>query len=258
MENLVRQDVCIAFSGGVDSSLLLFLAGRFAQAYNTKVYGVTFDTKLHPAADLKIAAQIAKDTGTRHHVIHLDELDHPAILDNPTDRCYLCKKMLFEKLMEFACSKQISCVIEGTNRDDRSAYRPGLKAVKELGIQSPLDACGFTKAEVRRYAEECGLAVSNRPSTPCLATRLPYGTRIEWSVLKKIEKGEEFLRSLGFYNVRLRVHKNLARIEIDTESLEQFLQKKEEIIPQLKMLGFQYITLDLEGFRSGSMDVKTT
>ena len=249
-----REDVCIAFSGGVDSSLLLYLLGKLSKERDTRVYAVTFDTELHPAGDLEIAREIAQSTETIHHVIHLDELENPEILENPPDRCYLCKKMLFERLLHFACEKNVEYILEGTNLDDRSIYRPGLRAVAELGIKSPLAECGFTKAEVRRYAGECGLSVSRRPSTPCLATRLPYHTHITREVLSKIEQGETYLRKQGFYNVRMRVHGDVIRLELDSRDLPKALEQSREITEKIKKLGFSYVTLDLEGFRSGSMD----
>lgn len=146
-------------------------------------------------------------------------------------------------------------VIEGTNEDDLHQYRPGLRAVKELGIKSPLAECGFTKEEVRKMAGEYKISTASRPSAPCLATRLPYGTRIQKEVLKKIEEGEEYIRQLGYGNVRIRVYQNLVRLEVDPKDFGKVLTHKDRIIRKLKELGFSYVTLDLEGFRSGSMDL---
>ncbi len=258
MKLLASRDVCVAFSGGVDSSLLLYLAGKYAEEQESKVYAVTFDTQLHPAADLEVARQIARDTNAQHVVIHLDELENPQILENPPDRCYLCKKMLFEKLKDFAKKHQAEVVMEGTNQDDKSAYRPGLRAVRELGILSPLEQAGFTKEEVRAYARRCGLSVSDRPSTPCLATRLPYHTRIDRQVLSRIEAGEQYLREQGYYNVRLRVHGEILRIEVDRSEFERLVEMSGQVTETMKKLGFSYVTLDLQGFRSGSMDERLT
>ncbi len=256
MQELTSQNVCIAFSGGVDSSLLLYLAGRHAREQNTKVYAVTFDTELHPSGDLAVARKIARDTHAEHVIIHLDELENPRILENPPDRCYLCKRMLFEKLMDFAREHQVQIVMEGTNQDDRKVYRPGLRAIEELGVLSPLEQSGFTKEDVRAYASRCGLQVSKRPSTPCLATRLPYYTRIDRHVLSRIEAGEQYLRDLGYYNVRLRVHGEILRIEVDRADFEKMTAMCSDVAGVMKKLGFSYVTLDLEGFRSGSMDEK--
>lgn len=256
MAEYSQNDICVAFSGGVDSSLLLWLACREAEQTGRKVYAVTFNTRLHPKADVEIARDIASLAGAIHRVVEIDELENPEILDNPPERCYLCKKMLFTKLLEFAKGKGISVVLEGTNSDDLKVYRPGIRAIRELGIISPLADFGFTKPEVRAYAADCGLEVSERPSTPCLATRLPYYTRIEEEVLRRIELGEEYLRRLGFYNVRLRVHGDVARLEIDAADFQKCLEYKAQISEYIKELGFQYAALDLEGFRSGSMDEK--
>lgn len=256
MTAYAREDICVAFSGGVDSSLLLKLAAEAARREGNRVCGVTFDTVLHPKADLEAAKSIARETGAEHRVIYVDELSNPKILDNPPDRCYLCKKMLFGQLLAFAGEQGIHRVIEGTNEDDLRQYRPGLKAIRELDIHSPLAECGFTKEDVRTYAAELGIPSANRPATPCMATRLPYGTRIRREVLKQIEAGEEYLRSLGFYNVRLRVHDDLARIEVDQQDFSGFMKAREEILSRMTGLGFAYVTLDLKGFRSGSMDEK--
>lgn len=255
MEEIMREDACIAFSGGVDSSLLLVLADEAARSSQKKLYAITMDTVLHPKADLEVARQVLKNTRAEHVILREDELEDPAILNNPVNRCYLCKKRLYQKMKDFAKSRQISVVMEGTNQDDLKEYRPGLQAIRELGIVSPLAECGFTKEEVRKMAEEYKISVSQRPSTPCLATRLPYNTRIQMDVLKKIEEGETYLRKAGFGNVRMRVHGDTVRLELDKESFPLVLNQREEIVEKIKReLGFRYVVLDLEGFRSGSMD----
>ncbi len=256
LSELTKEDVCIAFSGGVDSSLLVKLALLEAGRHGTSVFAVTFDTHLHPSCDARIARQVAEQMGARHQVIAVNELANPEILKNPVNRCYLCKKELFEKLLEFAESNNIRTVLEGTNRDDDFQYRPGIRAVEELGVISPLRACGFTKQEIRAWAKELGIAVADRPSTPCMATRLPYGTVITAGLLEQIERGEEFLKAFGFQNVRLRIHGDLARLELDRESFVMAADRADEIVEGLKNLGLTYVTLDLEGFRSGSMDKK--
>lgn len=255
MEEYGRQDVCLAFSGGVDSSLLLKLAADSAAAHGTTVYAVTFDSRLHPACDLENAKKVAAELGGVHVVVTVDELEMEEIRSNPPDRCYLCKKQLFGKLLEFAAEKQISLTMEGTNEDDLHAYRPGIRAVRELGVKSPLAEAGLTKAEVKALAAEYGISAASRPSTPCMATRLPYGAELSYEVLKQIEEGEAVLRELIGGNVRLRLHGDVARIETDGENLEKAVALRSQLISRLKALGFVYITLDLEGFRSGSMDV---
>lgn len=256
IEAYVQQDICIAFSGGVDSSLLLKIAKECEEkaGNQVKIHAVTFDTMLHPSCDLKIAEKVAKEAGVLHKVIFVNELEQGEISFNPKNRCYLCKKALFQKLIEYADSVRASVILEGTNEDDLHVYRPGLQAVRELGILSPLAEAGFTKEEVRRLAGELGVSVSERPSTPCLATRLPYGEKIELEILARLARGEAFLRESGFPVVRLRLHGNIARIEIPRSDFADFLEKGERISKKLKEMGFPYITLDIEGFRSGSMD----
>ena len=256
MEEYCRGDVCVAFSGGVDSSLLLALACEAAEKHGTKVYAVTLDTVLHPKADLEIAEQVLSRTSAIHEILKMDELAVPEIRLNPKNRCYLCKKALYQKILDFAVKKGAVVVMEGSNEDDLHVYRPGLAAVRELGIQSPLAECGVTKAEVRALAGEYGLPVADRPSSPCLATRLPYGARIDLTLLARIDRAETAVRSLGFRNIRVRVHGDIVRLEADKDQFDKVFQYREQILSILKKEGFCYITLDLEGFRSGSMDVK--
>ena len=255
MDEYGRQDVCLAFSGGVDSSLLLKLAVDSAASHGTKVYAVTFDSRLHPACDLENARKVAAELGGVHVVVTVDELSMEEIRSNPVDRCYLCKKQLFGKLLEFAGKMNVPVAMEGTNEDDLHVYRPGIRAVRELGVKSPLAEAGLVKAEVKALAAEYGISAASRPSTPCMATRLPYGAELSYEVLEKIERGEAVLRELLGGNVRLRLHGDIARIEADRESLGRAVELGGELVSRLKALGFVYITLDLEGFRSGSMDV---
>jgi uncharacterized protein len=254
IEEYTREDICVAFSGGIDSSLILRLASEGAKRQGTKVYAVTFDTVLHPRCDVEIAKRVAGEMGVIHHVIAVNELDNPQILENPRNRCYLCKKTLFCELLEYARKMGVSTILEGTNYDDLSQYRPGLQAIRELGIESPLAKTELTKEEIRTWADELGISVARRPSTPCLATRLPYGTKIRPEVLKMIDEGESYLRGRGYANVRIRMHGKIGRIEIDKEEFSRFLEEAGEAAEYLKQLGISYVTLDLEGFRSGSMD----
>lgn len=251
-----RKDVCVAFSGGVDSSLLLVMACEAAEQAGTKVYALTMDTVLHPKADLEIARKVLARTDAIHEVLALDELAVPEIRHNPVNRCYLCKKELYSLMLRFAEERGVEVFLEGSNEDDLHVYRPGLKAVRELGIKSPLAECGITKAEVRALAKEYGIPVADRPSSPCLATRLPYGAEIDPELLRRIDNAETAIRELGFGNVRVRVHNDIVRLEVDTSQFPQVLEKKEKILALLKEQDFCYITLDLEGFRSGSMDIR--
>lgn len=261
MNRYGNEPVCLAFSGGVDSSLLLKLACESARQHGTRVWAVTFDTMLHPACDLENAEKVAGELEASHVVLTIDELEQEELRNNPVNRCYLCKRRLFLKLQEFAAEKGCSVLLDGTNADDLKEYRPGLAALRELGIKSPLAVCGLTKKEVKTLAKKYGISTASRPSAPCMATRLPYGARLDYDLLKRIEEGEEFLRQELFSggkpgNVRMRIHGDTARLETDAEQFAAVLEKREEIAKRLKALGFTYITLDLEGFRSGSMDVK--
>lgn len=255
MKELAAEDICLAFSGGVDSSLLLKVAVEAAAQTGKNVYAVTFDSRLHPSCDLEIARAVASELGGIHEVISVDELEQEEIRMNPTNRCYLCKRHLFQNLKDFAAIKGVHTILDGTNEDDLHVYRPGIAALKELGIFSPLAELHITKAMVKSLAAEYGISVASRPSTPCMATRLPYQTEICYETLEQIAKGESFLREQVHGNVRLRLHGDVVRIEVDENSMPVMLQKRHEITAYLKELGFLYITIDLEGFRSGSMDI---
>lgn len=250
-----REDMVLAFSGGVDSSILLKMCCEASKNTGKKVYGVTVHTRLHPSGDLAIAKKVCEETGAEHIVLYADELMEAGIDHNPVDRCYLCKRCIFQKIKELADELGSPMVIEGTNEDDLHVYRPGIRALKELGIISPLALCGITKEEVRALAREYGVSVANRPSTPCMATRFPYGTKIDYDQLHLAELGESWFTENGYYNVRLRIHGDILRIEVDEEELPRVLKERKKIIEKMKELGYSYITIDLEGFRSGSMDI---
>lgn len=254
MNRFSQEDICLAFSGGVDSSLLLKTALDAVKDSGHIVYAVTFNTRLHPPCDLLAARQTAEELGGIHIVFEIDELEQKEIAGNPVDRCYLCKRQLFTKLMEFAAGKGIRHIFDGTNWDDMHMYRPGIRALKELGIISPLAELHIAKDQVRSLASEYGISAASRPSTPCMATRLPYGTQLDYGLLERIETGEMWLREQVGGNVRLRVHGEVVRIEVDAASMEKMMQLGVQAARRLRDLGFCYVTLDLEGFRSGSMD----
>ncbi|RGC24599.1 ATP-dependent sacrificial sulfur transferase LarE [Enterocloster aldenensis] len=258
MRELVSEDICLAFSGGVDSSLLLKVAADAAAETGKKVYAVTFDSRLHPSCDLRIARQVAGELGGIHQVMEVDELEQEEIRMNPVNRCYLCKRHLFMTLKKLAGEKGVRRILDGTNEDDMHVYRPGIRALKELGIISPLAELHITKEAVKGMASEYGISVASRPSTPCMATRLPYNTRIDYDVLDRIAQGEAYLRDVLPGNVRLRLHGGIARLEVDNEAFARLLDRRADVVRQLKGLGFTYVALDLEGFRSGSMDVGIT
>lgn len=254
IKGLTKQPLAIAYSGGVDSSLLLKLAAQFGVESGNRLIAITADTDLHPSCDLEHAEKQAIDLGAEHVVLSIQEFEHADIQENPIDRCYRCKRYILCSMLEVAKENGITQLIEGSNLDDTKVYRPGLRAVQELSIHSPLLEAEFTKEEVRAYAAELGIRSADRPSTPCLATRFPYGTHLTREKLQTVEKGEAFLRSLGFYNLRLRVHDDVARIEVDVEQIPLLLRHRADVIEYIKKLGYAYITMDLEGFESGSMD----
>ncbi|SHI55610.1 uncharacterized protein SAMN02745751_00569 [Dethiosulfatibacter aminovorans DSM 17477] len=256
IDKYTNKDIVIAFSGGVDSSLLLKLACESAAKKGSEVHAVTAETGLHPVKDIAIAKKVAEEAGAIHHVVRIDELKNAGIEHNPVDRCYLCKKHIFSELKKYAEGLNIDVVLEGTNEDDLHEYRPGIRALRELNILSPIADAGMTKEDVREMAREFGISVADRPSSPCLATRFPYGTLLSDEKMRAVEKGESYIQELGFYNVRIRVHEDIARIEVDEKEMKELLDKRGKVIRLLKDLGFEYITVDLEGFRSGSMDNK--
>lgn len=254
----VEEGLCVAFSGGVDSSLLLKAACEAGRDSSRPVLAVTFSTALHPSNDAEECRKMAAEFGAQHKIIHINEFSHESITNNPVDRCYHCKLLLFNILLETAKVAGYHYIMDGSNYDDLKAYRPGMKALGELHIHSPLLELEFTKEQIRALAKELKVPCFQKPSAPCLATRLPYNTPFDFALLRKIEKGEDYLKNLGLYNVRLRLHEDIMRIEVDIKDFPVFLSYRENIVKQLKELGFLYITLDLEGFRSGSMDIKIT
>lgn len=244
--------LCVAFSGGVDSSLLV----KLACGAGIPVHAVTFDSTLQPAADAPQAAKQAASYGVKHVLLRCDPLSDEVVRMNRKERCYRCKYALFARLREYAAEQGFAAVIDGTNADDLSEYRPGLRALRELSIVSPLAELGITKAMVREFAAEIGLDVAKKPSSPCLATRFPYDTLLTEQELSRAGKAEELLRGFGFLTVRARVHGELLRIEVPLEQLAQAVQCAGELVPAMRALGFSQVTLDLAGFRSGSFDGK--
>lgn len=255
LKELTKENIAVAFSGGVDSSLLLKAASDCASENGTTVYAVTADSELSPSEDLAAAVGVAEEIEAKHLVIKVDVLGEASVSKNPPDRCYHCKKSIFGSMKNAAEKLGAALLADGTNADDMKAYRPGIRALKELEIRSPLKEAGMTKEDIRRLAGELRISVAERPSAPCLATRFPYGELLSEEKLRAVEKGEAFLKKHIDGNIRLRVHGEIARIEAEEAQMTEIFRHREKITSDLKTLGYHYITLDLEGFRSGSMDV---
>jgi pyridinium-3,5-biscarboxylic acid mononucleotide sulfurtransferase len=246
--------VLVAFSGGVDSTLLLMLAKETLGESN--VLAVTALSPLYPERELIGAKEIAGTIGVRHVLIESNELEIDGFSKNPPDRCYFCKKELFEKLLDLAGKEGIPFILEGSTLDDEKDHRPGRRAIQELGIRSPLKEALFTKADVREVSKGLGLQTWDKPSFACLASRFPYCEEITPQALRKVDQAEDFLFSLGFKQVRVRHYQTLARIEVYPEEMGRFMEDslREQVVDRLKEIGYQYVTLDLQGFRTGSMN----
>lgn len=245
--------IAVAFSGGVDSTYLLAAAH---EALGDKVLAVTARAAAFPQREIMEAAAFCKERGIDQVVIDIDQLAIPGFASNPPDRCYHCKKALFTAMLEAANGQGCIRLAEGTNADDLSDYRPGLRALAELHIDSPLKAAGLTKEEIRALSRERGLATADKPSFACLATRIAYGEEITADKLRRIDSAEQQLRDLGFGQVRVRLHGDIARVEVDPAEMDWILQApvRERVVTALREQGFLYITLDLGGYHSGSMN----
>ena len=243
--------LAIAFSGGVDSTYLLHKA---ALAGKEKVTALIMKTPSVPERELDEAVAFCKSRGISFFVLPADPFSAAGFKENGRDRCYICKHFLFSALLEKAKEEGIPFVADGTNADDRKEFRPGLRALKELDIRSPLAEAGLTKKEIRELSEKEGLPTWNKPSFSCLATRFPYGEELTVEKLRRTEAAENLLAELGFTQRRVRVHGNLARIEVLPTEIPLLLERRDMISSRLEELGFLYTTVDLKGFRSGSMD----
>lgn len=251
-----KGGVAVAFSGGVDSALLLSVLAELRKKETFPLLAVTVSSDLLRPAEMCEAEALCRTWNVPFRVLNIKLLKDEKIRYNPKDRCYLCKKMLFQKIQEQAHLENCGTVIDGTHADDFKVYRPGLWAIKELGIRSPLAELGFGKKDIREVAAILGLECANKPSLPCLATRFEYGAELKEEHLREVGEAEKFIQS--FFNVpqdiRVRVHGTLARIEVLPRNFPVLEAHRAEIIERFRALHFCYVTLDLEGFRSGSMD----
>jgi len=244
----------IAYSGGVDSTFLLKVASQ--ELPRERLLAVTACSETYPAREMESAIALATQLGAPHEVISTSELGIEHFAENPPDRCYYCKQELFGKLRELARERGLEWVLDGSNHDDLGDWRPGMRAARELGIRSPLQEAELTKTEIRALSRELGLATWDKPSYACLASRFPYGERITPQELQRVDAAESFLRDLGFKQVRVRHHGPVARIEVAPEEIERLLDPalREHIDARLRELGYAYVTADLRGYRSGSMN----
>lgn len=256
MRTILRsfESVAVAFSAGVDSTLVLRVALDELGADN--VVAVTGRSDSLARAEFEAARRIASTMGARHVVLDTGEFDNPSYVRNPTNRCYHCKTTLYTRLAAFIRDQKIAVIANGINADDYGDYRPGMEAAKEFGVRSPIAEAGMTKQDVRTLSFQLGLETFDKPASPCLSSRVQYGEEITPKKLKMIESGEEFIKSLGITECRVRHHNNIARIEVPTSQFVMLAASEvvARIDAHFRSLGYQYVTLDLRGFRSGSMN----
>jgi uncharacterized protein len=242
----------VAFSGGVDSSLALAVTVRVLP--KGRVLAVTSNNETYLPSELEGAKALARFLGVEHLVVNTRELDDPSYAKNPTNRCYFCKSTLYSDLAKIAEEKGYACVVDGANKDDEGDYRPGRKAAKELGVISPLSVAEMGKAEVREVARYLGLPTWDKPALACLSSRFPYGQEITTEKLAQVARAEEFMRRQGYKQVRVRHHGEIARLEVGPDELERAFRERVEISTELRAAGFLYVTLDLAGYKPGSLN----
>jgi uncharacterized protein len=247
------RSLVVAFSGGVDSAYLAIVAGRIL---GPRALAVTADSPSYPDSHRRLALGIAGQFGFAHEIIHTAELDRPEYRANPANRCYYCKDELYRNLSAVARDRGLAVVVDGNNADDRGDYRPGRQAAREYGVQSPLDEADLTKDDIRALARDAGLASWNEPASACLSSRIPYGQEVTDERLRQIERAEDAVRELGFRIFRVRHHDAVARLEIARAEMPRALDPEvnEKLVAALKALGYQYVSLDLQGYRLGSLN----
>lgn len=251
----VEKPIIVSFSGGTDSTAVLAIACKAVEPCN--VFAVTALSPIRLEEDLNWAKRITSTFGVKHIIVETNELSDPSFMVNPPNRCYICKKHLAGKLLEVARKLNAKTIVDGTNASDLSSYRPGIQALKEAGVRSPLAELGISKEEVKLIAKAIGLPNWDRPSATCLATRIPYGESITLEKLRRIAEAEEVVkRLLGVKIVRVRDHGYIARIEVDPKERKKFFSEEimDQVAMELRRIGYRYVTLDLFGYRSGSLD----
>ena len=245
------DSVTIAYSGGVDSTFLLKVA---YDVLGDNVLAVTAISPTYQKKELVNAKKFAKSIGVKHRTIKSEEMRNKRFSENTPNRCYYCKKELFTKIKKITSTYKINYLLDGSNADDAKDYRPGTKATKDLGVRSPLKEAGLTKKEIRSLSHKMNLKTWDKPALACLASRFPYGTKITKKRLKQVEMAETFLSKLGLHQIRVRHHNNIARIEVAKDDFNKILKQREKVVSYFKKLGFTYVTMDIEGYRTGSLN----
>lgn len=253
-EDLIKyKGVSVAFSSGVDSTFLLYAAH---EALGDNALAITAESNSFPKRESMEARDYCKELGVKQLICHPEELQIEEFVNNPVNRCYICKKEIFTQIIKLAKEYNTGIVVEGSNLDDNGDYRPGHQAIKELGVKSPLRDCGFTKAEIRELSNYFNIPTWDKPSYACLASRFPYGEKITAEKLDMVDKAEQYIMDLGFRQVRVRIHDKIARIELLAEDMDRFMDVKirEGVYEEFKKIGFEYTALDLKGYRTGSLN----
>lgn len=246
--------VLVAYSGGTDSTFLAVIAN---EVLRSKMLAVFSFSPVSPPSEREETEEFARKLGFRYRLVFGNEINNPDFVSNPPERCYYCRKELFQELKQIAAKEGLKWIADGTNLDDLTDFRPGRKAAEEAGVRSPLFEAGLTKDEIRQLSRKINLPTWDKPASPCLASRIPYGIPVTTDTLSKIGEGEKYLHSLGLKQVRLRHHGDIARIELEEKDMASIINDgfRRDIVKHIKALGYKYVTLDLTGYRTGSLNI---